>query len=455
MRRLIVIANRLPVRRIGAGTGATWQRSSGGLVTAMQPVLRRRTSVWVGWSGSAGRAPTPFVHERLSVKPIALTEREVELYYHGFCNRTLWPLFHDAIRTPEFDRATWDAYIEINQRYARGAARIARRRDLVWVHDYQLMLVPRMLRELRPDLRIGFFLHIPFPPEELFAWLPWRQVLTRGVLGADLVGFQTQADAQNFSRVARRFAPAEGTDAEVHIQGRKVQVGTFPISVDFKEFERMAMVGAVQRRASAIRGHLGKRKVLLSVDRLDYTKGIESRLNAFEELLRRGQLSVQDAVLVQIAVPSREDVSDYRDMRTRIEQIVGRINGEYSHPGMVAVHYFRRSVTPEELVAYYRAADVMVVTPLRDGMNLVAKEYVAARFDNTGALILSEFAGASRELRRALLVNPRDLTGFATTLQSAMNIDREDARRRMLIMRMIVRRHDVHDWAENFLEALA
>lgn len=453
--RLVVVANRLPVQRVGRGASAHWERSAGGLVTAMSPILRRHAGVWIGWTGNAGRAPAAFTHERLSIRPIGLTEREVQDYYQGACNRTIWPLFHDALRMPEFHRERWECYIEINRRFARAAARVARRGDVIWVHDYQLLLAPRMIRELRRDLRIGFFLHIPFPPEELFAWLPWRQAVVRGLLGADLVGFQTFSDAQNFSRAARRYAPAEGTDTEVLFEGRRIQVNAFPISIDFREFEKRAATPAVVQRARQIRQRIGTdRRIMLSVDRLDYTKGIENRLRAFEQLLHRKKLSVDDCVLMQIAVPSRENVLEYQEMRTRIEQIVGRINGEFSHPGRVAVHYFRRSVSPDELTAYYRAADVMLVTPLRDGMNLVAKEYVATRTDYSGVLVLSEFAGAARELRRALLVNPHDVEGVSNAIENALRLSQDDARKRMMILRMIVRRHDVYDWAEKFLEAL-
>ncbi len=453
-KRLIIVANRLPVHRVGVGDGARWESSAGGLVTAMGPVLGRTEGTWVGWSGASGRTPRAFRNgHSAQIKPVSLSPAEVEGFYGGFSNRTLWPLYHDAIRTPEFKREWWWPYVDVNRRYARAAASVAKRGDMVWVHDYHLQLVPKLLREMRPDLRIGFFLHIPFPPEELFAWLPWRQQILEGLLGADVVGFQTYAGAQNFSRSARDLTSAEGTDTELEYQGRKVRVASFPISIDTAWFEHQAAGAA--RAAQEIRERVGaKRKIMLCVDRLDYTKGIETRLRAFEEMLRRREMSVNRCVMVQIAVPSREDVPDYAQTRDRVEQLVGRINGEFSGPGRVAVHYFRRNLKREELVAYYRAADVMLVTPLRDGMNLVAKEYVACRVDNSGVLVLSEFAGAARELRRALLVNPRDLDGMASAFGAALTIPRADASHRMAILRTVVRRHDVHDWAEQFLGAL-
>lgn len=453
--RLIVVANRLPVTRVGSGSPARWQRSSGGLVTAMTPVLRDRDGAWVGWTGSAGRAPRPFDHEGLRIRPVGLSAADVDRFYNGMSNRTLWPLYHDAIRTPEFHREWWRAYAEVNERFARVAVRAASTNDLVWVHDYHLQLVPQMIRDRRPRQRIGFFLHTPFPPEELFAWIPWRAAILRGLLGADVVGFHTAENAQNFSRLARRYAGAEGTDTELAYEGRRVRIVSNPISIDFNEFNDMAARPDVRAEADEIRARLGrKRRIILSVDRLDYTKGIDVRLYALEEMFRRRRINVDDAVFVQIAVPSREPVPDYAEMRSTIEQTVGRINGEYSEPGRVAVHYFRRSVSRAQLVAYYLAADVMLVTPLRDGMNLVAKEYVACRTDNTGVLVLSEFAGAARELRRALLVNPRDVDGTIDAIDAALKMPRADATRRMAILRTQIRRHDVQFWAEAFLEDL-
>lgn len=425
-------------------------------MTALEPIVRERGGSWVGWTGSSGSAPRRLEVGGLGIRPVALSAHEVETYYHGFSNSTLWPLYHDAIREPEFRRDWWKPYHDVNLRFARAVAAAAKPGDLVWVHDYHLQLVPRMLRAIRDDLKIGFFLHIPFPPEELFAWLPWRGQILEGLLGADVVGFQTYAGVQNFSRAARAFTAAEGTDAQLDFQGRTITVRSFPISIDTAWFERAAASDATRRAAREIRSSIGdRRQIILGVDRLDYTKGIDTRLQAFEELLRQKRISVDNCVMVQVAVPSRERVGDYAKMRTTIEQMVGRINGEYSEPGRVAVHYFRRNLSREEVVAYYRAADVMLVTPLRDGMNLVAKEYIATRIDNSGVLVLSEFAGAARELRRALLVNPRDIDGVASTLAAALALPRDEARHRMAVLRTVVRRHDVFQWANEFVEAMS
>jgi trehalose 6-phosphate synthase len=452
---IIIVANRLPVQRVRQGRSISWDASPGGLVSAVTPVLRKHGGAWVGWPGVAGSLSRTFTYDGIRIVPVGLTQNEVEHFYLGFANRTIWPLYHDVVRIPTFHRTWWKPYVDVNRRFALRTAKLAARRQMVWVHDYQLQLVPRFLRELRPDLRIGFFLHIPFPPDELFAWLPWRKEVLEGLLGADVVGFQTQPDARDFANAARRFTAADGTETHLHYKDRTVQVAAFPISIDFGAFEALAGAPQVIKQAQSLRRQVGgSRKIVLSIDRLDYTKGIDTRLLAFEELLRRRRASVDDCVLIQIAVPSRESAAEYREMRTRIEQIVGRINGDYSVPGKVAVHYFRRSFPREELAAFYVAADIMAVTPLKDGMNLVAKEYVATRRDNSGVLVLSEFAGAAHELRRALLVNPRDLDGMVRTLDTALHLPAKEARFRMSILRTQVRRHDVKDWARDFLEAL-
>lgn len=452
---LVIAANRLPIHRVEGQGKTTWQVSPGGLVTAMAPILARSGGHWIGWNGAASRAGRDLEVNGLSLSPIGLSRTEVSHFYQGFSNSTLWPLYHDAIVVPEIHRAWWRTYKSVNVRFAKRIARSAKRGATVWVHDYHLQLVPSLLREMRSDLRIGFFLHIPFPPEELFAWLPWREGILTGLLGADVVGFQTEASSQNFSRAARRWTAAEGTDRELTLGGREIHVRPVPIAIDAEEFSTLAQLPDVRERSREIRASLGNRKVVLGVDRLDYTKGIPHRLRAFEELLRERKLDSDNVVLVQVAVPSREDAPGYADVRREVEEIVGRINGQFSEPGKVAVHYFRRNLARRELVAYYLAADVMLVTPLRDGMNLVAKEFVASRHDYGGMLILSEFAGAASEMRRALLVNPRDLDAMKVAIRLALRMPERERRMRMAILRTQVRRHDVHEWASGFLEALA
>lgn len=446
---LVVVANRLPVRRLRDNDTPRWETSPGGLVSALRSVLGNRELCWVGWSGEMGAAPPPFQHDGIQHHPIRLDESDYDLYYSGFANRTLWPLFHDAVRTPEYHRSWWRSYLEVNSRFAHHTARVLEHGGTAWIHDYHLMLVPSMLRALRPDVRISYFLHIPFPPEELFAQIPWRRELLEGVLGSDVVGFQTRLGAQNFSRLARRFTAAAGSEELLKLESRTIGVECFPISIDTKAFEDLANQPAAEERAAAIRAQLGNnKKIFLGVDRLDYTKGIDIRLRAFQTFLERHPDLRDQVKFMQIAVPSREPVIEYQNMRTRIEQIVGNINGRYGKPGQVPVHYMCQSVPPEELVAYYKAADVMVVTPLRDGMNLVAKEYVATRTENDGALILSEFTGAAKELNSALLVNPHDVDGLALMMHSALLLEPAEQQHRMAQLRDVVLQHDVHDWAD-------
>jgi trehalose 6-phosphate synthase len=391
----------------------------------------------------------------MTLVPVGLTAAEVRSYYTGFSNGTLWPLYHDAIQPSAFHREWWRSYQTINQRFAERVASVAGPGATVWVHDYHLQLVPALLRALRPDLRIGFFLHIPYPPQELFMRLPWRYQILEGLLGADVVGFQVPVAAQNFAVLARRLLAAHGSLPLLSVRGRPVRVGAFPISINVAEFEKIAARDSVIKEASLLRERMGApRVVLLGVDRLDYTKGIEARLRAYHELLQDGLISASECVLVQIAVPSREDVPAYGDERERIERLVGEINGDYGDFGAPAVHYIHRGVGPEELVALYRAADVMLVTPYRDGMNLVAKEYVASRLDDLGTLVLSEFAGAARELSGAMLVNPHDTASVKEAIVAAVHTSEHDARRRMRVNRRAIRRWTVNDWSKSFLDAV-
>jgi trehalose 6-phosphate synthase len=334
---------------------------------------------------------------------------------------------------------------------------VAAKDATVWVHDYQMQLVPAMLRELRPDLRIGYFLHIPFPPAELFQQLPWRRQLLEGLLGADVVGFQRPGAAQNFVRLVRQRVGHKTHRDQIYLpDGRVVQAGAFPISIDTQQLDELARSSAVEQRSKEIREQLGNpRTVLLGVDRLDYTKGIFDRLRAYGELIDTGDLSGEDTVFVQVATPSRERVEQYRQLRDEIDRLVGRLNGDLGSIGSPPIHYMHTSYPKDEMAALFRAADVMVVTPLRDGMNLVAKEYVACQFDDRGALVLSEFAGAADELRQAFMVNPYDINGMKQAIVTAINADQKDLTRRMKAMRKTVAEHDVKDWAQRFLSVLA
>jgi len=455
---LVVVANRLPVDRVTETDGSiSWRTSPGGLVTALEPVMRANHGAWIGWHGGADETLEPFEDSGLCLVPVPLTAQEVEEYYEGFSNSTLWPLYHDVVAPPSFHREWWDAYVAVNQRFADRAAQVAEDDAVVWVQDYQLQLVPRMLRERRPDLRIGFFLHIPFPPTELFQQLPWRRQILEGLLGADLVGFQRPGAAQNFVRLVRQRVGHKTHRDTVYLpDGRTVNAMSFPISIDFAGLEELARRPETLARAEEIRSDLGNpRTLLLGVDRLDYTKGLRQRLRAFGELIRDGELDPDETCFVQIATPSRERVGQYKVLRDDIDRLVGRINGDLGRIGRPAVTYLHTSYPRAEMAALFRAADVMVVTPLRDGMNLVAKEYVAARFDNAGVLVLSEFAGAADELRQAYLVNPYDINGLKTALVDAVRADPRDQAKRMRAMRAYVRNHTIEHWADNFLGELS
>ncbi len=479
----VVVANRLPVERDDdVADDAGWRPSPGGLARALLGVLRQRDGVWLGWTGANADPARTIDADGVALQSIELSADEVRQYYEQVSNGALWPLYHDAIRSSTFDNESWGVYREVNQRFADAADEVAAFGATVWVHDYQLQLVPAMLRAKRPDLRIGFFLHIPFPPQELFMRLPWRDEILHGLLGADVIGFQRRVAAENFVGLCSRLVDAELREpdllepdlaemghgpagTEMIVDGRRVLVAAFPISIDAAEIDALARAPKAAEHAAELRRRLGDPAViLLGVDRLDYTKGIEERLGAVRTLLARraaagdveaGPDAHPQLVFVQVAVPSRESVDEYAQERHRVEQLVGELNGAYATLGNPVVHYLYRSLPLAELVTLYRAADVMLVTPLRDGMNLVAKEFVAARSDGGGVLVLSEFAGAVDELDQAIIVNPHDPEGFVDAIESAIALGGAEARQRMHRLRDVVAVNDVEHWSTTFLDALA
>ncbi|PIF03042.1 MAG: trehalose-6-phosphate synthase [Propionibacterium sp.] len=453
----IVVANRLPVDRIIEPDGkTTWRTSPGGLVTALEPVMQQRGGAWVGWHGAPDEVVEPFAHDGFTVVPIELTSADVTEYYEGFSNATLWPLFHDSVAFPEFHREWWHAYRKVNARFAQRTAEVAAPGATVWVQDYQLLLLPQLLRELRPDLKIGFFLHIPFPPIELYMQIPWRRELLEGLLGADLVGFQIPAGASNFLRLTRKHTMHRVERDTVRVDDRNCVVRAFPISIDTAGFAELANSEAAIAEADELLAELGNpKKVFLGVDRLDYTKGLRQRVRAMGELFSEGHLDPNETVFLQIATPSREKVEEYRRLRDDIDLLVGRINSQVGGVGRPAIVYRHSTFPRASMAAFYRIADVMVVTPLRDGMNLVAKEYIACHPDNNGALVLSEFAGAARELKQAYLVNPYDLDGMKSALMQAATDPESTRQRRMRALRKQVTEYDIAKWADDFLTILA
>ncbi|GAA4384637.1 alpha,alpha-trehalose-phosphate synthase (UDP-forming) [Brevibacterium pityocampae] len=459
----VVVANRLPVDRDDSGPEPVWTTSPGGLVTALAPVMQANDGAWIGWAGIPDEDIEPFDIDGMHLVPLTLSSDEVVSYYEGFSNATLWPLYHDVIVAPEFHRTWWESYLRVNTRFAEAAAKTAAAGATVWVHDYQLQLVPALVRALRPDVSIGFFNHIPFPPAELFAQLPWRSQILNGLLGADLIGFQRPADAANFRRAARVHAgfatkssqirvpenPESGTGAHI------AEARAFPISVDTPTLDAAARDPETIARAQEIRSDLGDPETLiLGVDRLDYTKGISHRLKAYGELLADGSIDPEQVTLVQIATPSRERIEQYQQIRTDVELAAGRINGEHSDLGTTAIHYFHHSFPREEMTALYLAADILLVTALRDGMNLVAKEYVACRTGEDGVLVLSEFAGAADHMNQAVLVNPHDIDGLKANILRAIEMEPAERRRRMRALRRRLIRDDVQSWSRSFLDTL-
>ena len=458
----VVVANRLPVDRISNPDGSPgWRRSPGGLVTALEPVMASSTGAWVGWHGGTDEVLEAFDKDEIHMVPVPLSEEDLELYYEGFSNSTLWPLYHDVIVPPEYHRTWWDNYRTVNQRFADAVLKVAATGATVWVHDYQLQLVPKMLREARPDLRIGFFNHIPFPAPGLFAQLPWRRQILEGLAGADLVGFQREADSANFIRALRRYTTYsvkghEATPDAGYALSNVCRAAAHPISINTAQVAELAKDPDIQERARKIREGLGNPKtVMLGVDRLDYTKGIRHRLKAYGEILSDKLLQAGDVCLIQVASPSRENVERYIQLRNQVELMVGQITGQHDTMSHTTIRYLHHSYPMREMIAMYLAADVLLVTSLRDGMNLVAKEYVAAHQDERGVLVLSEFTGAADQLTQAVLVNPHDIDGMKQKIVEAANMPRAEQARRMRRMNRHLQEQDVLRWSQRFLEELS
>jgi trehalose 6-phosphate synthase/phosphatase len=458
--RVLIVSNRLPIAVRATGGSIHLTASSGGLATGLRPRHESSGGLWIGWPGDVS-ALSPAERAELDrqlgerrVVPVHLSRDWVERYYHGFANRVLWPLFHYLIDRVPVDATGWDAYRQVNEAFAEVVAREYREGDTLWIHDYQLMLLPEMLRRRLPAARIGFFLHIPFPSSEVFRILPWRSEILNGVLGADLVGFHTWSYLRHFLASLLHVQGVESEIDRVRVGDRIVQVGVFPMGVDAAAFSHTAQSDEVLAALATIRRDAGGRQIVLGIDRLDYTKGIPRRLVAIERLLGRHPALRDRVRYIQVAVPSRGGVDSYQRFKREVEETVGRINGKVGTLGSTPVHYIYRSVTHTDLVALYRAADVMLVTPLRDGMNLVAKEFVASRVDEAGVLVLSEFAGAAAELDGALTVNPYDVDGVARAVHRALTMPGDESTMRMRGLRQRVAERDVHTWASSFLEHL-
>ena len=459
MPRVLIVANRLPVTVQVTDAGVDVHKSSGGLATGLLRPHEQSGGLWIGWSGASDhlteqqQAQLDQQLTSMRLVGVPLTDDQVTRYYEGFSNGVLWPLFHYLVDQMPLQVRDWEPYVEVNELFAAKVAEHYQPGDLIWVHDYQLLLLPELLRKRLPDARIGFFLHIPFPSEELFRTLPERERLLRGMLGADLIGFHTPAYLRHFAASLTQLLGLTVDIDRVTLSDREVRLGVFPMGIDAQSFAQLARDPEVQAEAENLRGH-DEVKLLVGVDRLDYTKGIPRRLLAYERMLETHPDLRERVRLIQVAVPSRTGVEAYQEFRSLVEGLVGRINGNFGTPRWVPVHYIYRAMSERELVALYRAADVMLVTPLRDGMNLVAKEFVASRIDEDGVLVLSEFAGASWELAEAIQVNPYDVEATAESYYRALGMTPEERRARLAPLRTRVETYDVHHWAKTFLEQL-
>ena len=468
--RLAVISNRLPIVLSKEKRGK-WliKPGSGGLVTALSPVLRHRGGIWIGWVGTnAEETPAgPLLNDLLtqgttetgySLKPVYVTRDEVNKYYYGFSNEILWPLFHDLFSHCNFDPGYWDVYQQVNKKFAQAVIDNTDKNDYVWVQDYHLILVGRELKRLGITRQTGFFLHIPFPPLDIFLKLPWRFEILEALLEYDLIGFQTARDLRNFIGCVRSLLGYKVRESKnltsIVLGEREVHIGAFPISIDFKEFSDLARSKEVADKAWIIHENLPKLQLILGVDRLDYTKGIPERLLAFGDALARYPDMRNKVTLIQVVVPSRDSVEEYAKLKQEIERLVGEINGKYADVGWNPVQYIYRSLSRPELVAYYRTCEIALITPLKDGMNLIAKEYCASNIEEKGVLILSEFAGAASQLfANALMVNPYDRMRTADAIHEAFTMAYEQRQERMRRLRRSIQRNNIINWVNTFLRA--
>ncbi len=468
---LIIVSNRAPVKIIRDGEVTSYRSATGGLATGIRSYVEHLKSegksseevLWIGWPGRAVEAEaraqtTRELRTQFGVEPVYLSEDKMESFYRGFCNRTIWPLFHYFPSFVEYEAANWDDYLAVNRTFADAVLKAVKPGDTIWVHDYHLMLLPAMLRRRLPTAEIGFFLHIPFPSNEVFRLLPlpWRERILDGLLGADLIGFHTPEYTAHFLRSAEAVLPVSvNPDGTIRYRNRRIRSEAFPMGIEFSRFHNATNLPEVENECRLLRRHLGENKIVLSIDRQDYTKGILNRLDGYESFLEQHPEARGNVTMLMVVVPSRVGVEDYQAVKGRIDEAVGKINGEFSRLGWAPIVYQYRELEFEELLALYASSDVALVTPLRDGMNLIAKEYIATRPEASGVLILSEMAGAAAELKEAILVNPNFKEEIGAALAHALNMPVEEQERRMVILQEQVQQNDVIHWATSYLAALA
>jgi len=460
MGKTIIVSNRLPVKIIRDDDGLKYEPSAGGLATGLGSIYKQGENVWIGWPGLYIKAREEETEVTLglaseNMQPVFLTEKDIHSFYEGFSNSTLWPLFHYFTQTAIYDDEYWNSYVHVNQIFCAEILKIASPDDIIWVHDYQLMLLPEMLREQLPDASIAYFNHIPFPSYEVFRMLPWREEIIHGLLGADLIGYHTYDDMRHFLSCVSRIIGFDHEMGHLKYQGRFVTVDSLPMGIDYDRFAQAAISKDTQKEVKKFYQSVSSQQLILSIDRLDYTKGIPQRLQALDRFLDkfpefRGKVS-----LILLVVPSRDTVEHYKTLKEEVELLVGRINGKYGKLNWTPIHYFYRSLPFHKLSALYSMADVALVTPLRDGMNLVCKEFVASKLDKTGVLILSEMAGSAKELSEAILVNPNDENAIVDALYNALTMPEDEQERRNLDMQNKLQRYNIHNWVEVFMERLA
>jgi trehalose 6-phosphate synthase/phosphatase len=459
MSKTIIVSNRLPVKIQKTDQGLVYQTSEGGLATGLGSIYKEGNNLWIGWPGlyvdSKETEEEITTHlQNNNMSPVFLTEQEIRDYYEGFSNETLWPTFHYFNNYAVHENELWEAYFKVNLKFCEEVVRLAEPGDTLWIHDYQLLLLPQLIRERLPESSIGFFLHIPFPSYEVFRLLPWRRQLLKGLLGADLIGFHTYDDMRHFLSSVNRIVMLTHTNGQVDVNNRRVLVDAFPMGIDYQNYASCAAAPDTIKKEVRFRTALGEVKVALSIDRLDYSKGIPNRLHAFETFLERYPEWRGKVSLVMVVVPSRDRVGRYKDLKEDIDERVGRINGQYGRLNWTPIHYFYRSFPLNSISAFYRIADVALVTPMRDGMNLVAKEYVASKLDQHGVLVLSEMAGASRELLDSLQINPNDINGMVDSIHAALVMPKSEQERRMSNMQASIRKYDIHNWVRVFMDRL-
>lgn len=459
MAKTIIVSNRLPVKVSEKEGELNFSPSEGGLATGLGSIYKQGNNVWVGWPGII--TDNPLVQEEVTTKlaaqnllPIFLSQEEINQYYEGFSNEILWPIFHYMPTYAKYHHSYWEYYNVVNRKFMEAVKKIAEPTDIIWIQDYQLLLLPNMIREEMADVSIGFFQHIPFPSFELFRLIPWRNEILEGMLGADLIGFHTYDDARHFVQASRRLLPVTSSANEITVGNRAVIVDTFPMGIDYKKFSELANNPEVISEMEKLHDTFQSQHMILSIDRLDYSKGILQRLQAFEWFLSKYPEYIEKAALYMVVVPSRDTVPKYKELRDEIDKFVGNINARYRTLHWQPVYYFYRSFPVEVLSALYNEAEVCLVTPMRDGMNLVCKEYVASRVNNDGVLILSEMAGASKELIDALIVNPNNVGAITKAIKEAIEMPIEEQRKRMTSMRQIVAKFDISHWVKIFMDKL-